>query len=156
MAVIDTPQIVQTTDQLTAVIRLTIPRAEIQKVMGPAIEELMAVVEEQRIGPAGMWFSHHLRMDPDEFDFEVGVPVLAPVAPTGRVQPGQLLASRVARTTYRGSYDGLGAAWGEFNEWIASKGHVAGTDLWEVYRVGPDSTLDPDNWRTELNRPLRA
>lgn len=34
---IDTPQITQSAAQLTAVIRLTIPRAEIQKVMGPAI-----------------------------------------------------------------------------------------------------------------------
>ncbi len=31
---IDTPQITQSTEVLTAVIKLTVPRAEIQKVMG--------------------------------------------------------------------------------------------------------------------------
>ena len=39
---IDTPEIVQTTAQQTAVIHLTIPRDQIQTVMGPAIEEVSA------------------------------------------------------------------------------------------------------------------
>lgn len=46
--------------------------------------------------------------------------------PTGRVKPGELpAASKVARTVYHGSYEGLGAAWSE-----------------------------PASWRTELNQPL--
>jgi hypothetical protein len=28
--------------------------------------------------------------------------------------------------------------------------------LWELYSVGPQSTPDPANWRTELNRPLKT
>ncbi len=85
---IDTPQITETTAQHAAVIRLTIPRAEIQQAMGPAIGEVMAAVGEQGIGPAGPVFSHHFKMDPEIFDFEVGVPVASPVTPVGRVQPG--------------------------------------------------------------------
>ncbi len=82
---LDKPQIVRTEAQLTAVIRLTIPRAEIQTVMGPAIAEVMAAVAAQGLAPAGPVFSHHLRMDSDTFDFEVGVPLKAPVSATGRV-----------------------------------------------------------------------
>ena len=55
---LDAAQITQTAAQLTAVIRLTIPREEIRKVMGPGIRELLA--------PAGPIFSHHLRMDSDK------------------------------------------------------------------------------------------
>ena len=44
---LDKPSIVQTTAQPTAVIRLTIPRAEIQNVMGPGYRELMAAVAAQ-------------------------------------------------------------------------------------------------------------
>lgn len=51
-------------------------------------------------------------MDPDTFDFEVGVPVAAPVAAAGRVKPGELPAATVARTVYHGDYSGLGEAWG--------------------------------------------
>ena len=93
-------------------------------------------------------------MKPDIFDFELGVPVTVPVAAAGRVKPGQLPATRVARTVYRGPYEGLGAAWGEFHAWIAAEGHTPGTDLWECYVAGPQSNPDPVTWRTELNRPL--
>ena len=151
---IDTPEITQTTARTTAIIRLTIPRAEIRNVMRPGIGELMAVVTAQGIGPAGPLYSHHLKMDPDTFDFELGVPVTAPVAPTGRVQAGQLPAARVARTVYHGGYEGLGAAWGEFIAWIEANGHTPASNLWEYYVTGPESGPDPATWRTELNRPL--
>lgn len=152
---IETPQIVQTADQLTAVIHLTIPRADIQREMGAAITELAGVVAAQGIGPAGPWISHHLRMSPDAFNFEVAVPVLAPVTPVGRVMPGRLPAARAMRSTYSGGYDGLAHAWGELQGWIVAEGFTPGTDLWEVYRVGPDASANPADWRTDLYQPLR-
>ena len=151
---LDTPQITQTAAQLTAIIRLTIPRKEMRKVMGPGIGELIAAVAAQGIGPAGPWFTHHLRMDPNTFDFEIGVPVTAPVVAVGRVRAGQLPATNVARTVFRGAYEGLGAAWSEFDAWIAANGHTPASDLWECYVAGPESNPDPATWRTELNRPL--
>lgn len=151
---IDTPHITRTAAQLTAIIHLTIPREEIQDVMGPGMGELMAAVAAQGITRSGPLFSHHLRMDPDTFDFEIGVPVTAPVAAAGRVTPGQLPATKVARTVFHGDYEGLGAAWGEFDAWIAANGHTPGPDLWECYVAGPESDPDPATWRTELNRPL--
>jgi len=151
---LDTPQITQTDAQLTAIIHLTIPREEIRNVMGPGIGELMAAVAAQGIAPTGPWFTHHLRMAPDIFDFEIGVPVNAPVAAAGRVKAGELPATRVARTVYHGAYEGLAAAWAEFDAWIAAEGHTAGPDLWECYVAGPESNPDPATWRTELNRPL--
>ena len=151
---LDTPEITQTANRLTAVIPLTIPRAEIRNVMGPGIGELMATFARQGIAPAGTWFTHHFRMDPGVFDFEIGVPVSAPVAPAGRVKQSRWPAMRVARTVYHGDYEGLGAAWREFDAWISSKGLAAAPDLWECYLVGPESSADPAAWRTELSRPL--
>jgi len=139
---LDKPQIVQTDAQQTAFIHLTVPRAEIRNVMGPGL------------APAGPWFTHHLRMDPDTFDFEICVPVTAPVSAAGRVKAGQLRAATVARTVYHGPYEGLPAAWGEFMDWIAAEGHTPAPDLWERYVAGPESNPDPATWRTELNRPL--
>jgi len=150
---IDTPQITETTAQATAKIHLTIPRDEMQHVMGPGYTELMAVVDEQGIG-AGPWLNHHLKMAPETFDFEISVPVRAAVKPAGRVQPGELPAARVARTVYYGSYEGLGEAWGEFDAWVAANGHTPAANLWEVYVAGPETGPDPANYRTELNRPL--
>lgn len=151
---LDTPQITKTAAQLAAVIHVSIPREEIRTVMGPGLKELMAAVAAQGIAPAGPWFTHHLKMDPKIFDFEIGVPVTKPVEASGRMKPGQLPAVTVARTVYHGGYEGLGAAWGEFHDWIKANGHKPGPDMWEVYLAGPESSHDPAHWRTELNRPL--
>jgi len=151
---IDTPKILTTTEQLTAMIHVTVPRADIQKVMGPGLKEVMAAVAAQGISATGPWFTHHLRMDPKVFDFEICVPVKGKVAPTGRVKPGILAGRRIARTIYHGPYEGLGSAWGEFNAWLEANGHKAAPDLWECYVAGPETGSDPGTWRTELNRPL--
>ena len=151
---LDTPHITHTDACQTAVIHLTIPRAEIRHVMGPGIQELMATVAAQGIGPTGPWFSHHLAMHPDTFDFEIGVPVSGPVTPAGRVRPGILPGGQVARTVLHGDYEGLAAGWEEFLGWIAANGHQEAPDLWEVYVKGPESDPHPGAWRTELNKPL--
>jgi effector-binding domain-containing protein len=152
---IDQPDIVHTESRRAAVIRLTIPREEIRQVMGPAIGELMGTIASQGITPTGPIFTHHLRMDPGIFDFEVGVPVSAVVADTGRVRPGELPAATVARTTYHGPYEDLHSAWSEFDAWVRANGHVAAADLWECYVAGPESSDNPEDWHTELNRRLR-
>lgn len=151
---IDRPQITETTAQLTAMIRLTIPRSEIQSVMGPGIGEVMAVVKAQGLGPVGPCFTHHLKMDPATYDFEICVPVTAPVTPAGRVKPGRVPAVKVARTVYHGDYAKLGEAWGEFKTWIAASGLTMSADLYESYQVGPESSPNPADWRTELSQPL--
>src|ERR1700704_1689302 len=148
---ISAPQIIQTDAQEAAVIRLTIPRSEMMKVFGPAVGELMSALAAQGVEPVGAVFAHHLKMSPDLFDFELGVKVSTPVKATGRVKPGELPAAKVARTVYRGPYEGLPAAWAEFNEWMKANGHEQADNLWELYSVGPQSTPDPAGWRTELN-----
>ena len=153
---IATPWILQTEAHPAAVIRLTVPRSEMMKAFGPAAGEVMAALAGQGVEPVGGIFAHHLKMSPDAFDFELGVKVAAPVQATGRVKPGELPAAKVARAIYSGPYEGLPSAWGEFDTWIKANGYEPADDLWELYSVGPQSTPDPANWRTELNRPLRT
>jgi effector-binding domain-containing protein len=148
------PQIIQTKAEPAAVIHITIPRSEMRSVFGPAVGELMAELARQGVQPMGAVFAHHLQMSPERFDFELGVKVAAEVKPAGRVKPGELPAATVARTIYSGPYEGLPSAWAEFDAWMKSNGHQQAKDLWELYSVGPQSTPDPANWRTELNRPL--
>jgi effector-binding domain-containing protein len=151
---LDTPRIITTDVQDAAVIRLTIPRSEMMTAFGSAVGELMAALAAQGVKPVGALFAHHLTMSPETFDFELGVTVSAPVKVTGRMKPGQLPAAKVARAVYSEPYEGLPAAWGEFNKWLKANGHEQAENLWEVYSVGPQSSPDPANWRTELNRPL--
>ncbi len=152
---IDTPHITDTAAQLVAFIHLTIPRDDIRQVMGPAISEVFSVLAVQGITPTGPWFTHHLRRPNNSFDFKVSVPVATPVIASGRVHPGELPArKKVARTIYSGPYENLGEAWGQLIAWITDNGYTRATDLWECYLVGPESSSDSADFRTELNQPL--
>jgi effector-binding domain-containing protein len=158
---IETPETTQTADQHYAYVHLTIPREEIRTVMGPGIREVYAAIAAQSIPPVGPWFTHHLKRPDEFFDFEICVPVSAPIAAAGRVQAGIWPSMRIARTVYHGDYDkgeyeGLAGAWPKFLDWIAEQGLTTTEDLWERYLVGPETSPDPGDWRTELNKPLLA
>jgi len=153
-ALIDPPVITNTTPQLAAAIHVTVPRSEIRSVMGPGLTEVMTAVKGQGVGPTGPWFTHHLKMNPSTFDFEICVPVSAPVTPTGRVVNREIPSVKVARTIYQGPYERLADGWKEFDRWMTANGHVAGPDLYECYTVGPESSAEAASWRTELRRPV--
>src|SRR4051812_19007837 len=151
---LDEPQIFQTSARLTAFIPVVVPRERIREVMRPGREELMATVAEQGIEITGPWFTHHMRLDPEVFDFEISVPVASGVAASGRVQPGEWPAMTVARTVLHGGYEQLGAAWEEFDERVTALGHVLYPELRETYLVGPSDAAKPAAWRTELTRQV--
>ena len=151
---IEEPQIVETAAQMVATIHFDIPRSEMRDVMGPSISEAMTAAKAQGIGPIGPWFAHHHKVTPESFNFNICVPVSAPVAPIGRVTPWQRPALKVLRTVYRGSYEGLGNAWHEFAVWAEDHGYKTASDLYECYLVGPESGPDSTNWRTELSRAI--
>lgn len=158
---IETPYIVETKEEAAAVIHLQVPRSDLPKVVPAAIGELMKAVSAQGLAPQGPMFMHHLTMSTETFDVEVGFPVVAAIAPTGRVRPSKLPAAKVARTIYQGPYEGLFGAWDAFGKRLESEGLVdrscveRADTLWESYLVGPESTTDQSQWRTELNLPLR-
>lgn len=140
--------------QIAAVIHITVPRDQIQQVMGPAIQEVIAAAAAQGIGPKGPVFAHHFGMTPGIFNFEVGVPVSSAVQPVGRVKPGEIPGTNIVRTVYTGPYEGLGQAWGDFQDIIEAQGHTLGPNLWERYLSGPESSEDSATFRTELNQTI--
>ncbi len=150
------PRIVDAPAVRTAAIHVIVPRERIQEAMGPAIQELFGTVTAQGVGITGPWFTLHHRRPTDTFDFDVCVPVATAVTPAGRVRPGERRAARVARAVHEGDYDGLGAAWGAFQQWLDANGQRTADDFWETYLVGPEAGNDATKYRTQLDRPLLA
>ena len=159
---IENLKIVESAAKVAAVIHLEIPRDRMREEIPPAVQEIKKVIEQQGHAIIGPMFIHHLTLSSKEFDFEIGFPVSAPTHHSGRVKAGALPAAKVARTVYHGNYEGLYGAWEEFGDRLQSDGILAreglrsAATLWEVYVVGPDTTRDPSEWRTELNLPLVA
>jgi effector-binding domain-containing protein len=149
---IDTPQMVQTQELPTAVIRFRIKRPEMMTVFGPAVQELLEVLKAQGIAPASAVFAYHHSMPPGEFDFEMGFVIDRAVKGSGRVVASTLPATKVARTIYRGGYEGLPGAWGEFTAWMTKEGVKQAESLWELYDKGPQTSPDPSKWETVLHR----
>ncbi len=151
---IDIPQILVTDPRHYAFRHLTCPLSDIQKVMGPAVQEVLAAVLNAGLHPTGPWFTHHRHRPVETFDFEVCFPIPTPMQPNGHVHPGIWPAMKVARATYHGAYSGLSAAWAELDRWVNTHSRHPGTQFWEVYTVNPHDDPKPENWRTELNWPL--
>jgi len=152
---IDTPEILDVPAQTSAAIRLDIPATTVRGEMGAGREELTRALADQGVEKTGPWFTHHFKIPDANFYFEICFPVAAGIKPYGRVAPAELAPARVARTIYRGPYDGLGAGWGQFMAWINAQGLSMRGDFWEVYVTGPDDTADPAQYATQLNVPLK-
>jgi effector-binding domain-containing protein len=151
---IETPQLISSPAQLVAAIHIETSRAGMRQVMGPGISEAMSTVKKQGIGPTGPWFAHHHVMTSGAFSFDICVPVSAPVEATGRVKAWQKPLQMVLRTVHHGPYEGLAGAWHEFGEWVKANGYKTASDFYECYLVGPESSSNPADWRTELSRPM--
>ena len=151
---IDPPEIVETPAAEIAFIHVVIPRSQMSEAFGPAIDEVLAALAAQGVTPAGPLFAHHVAMSDEYFDMEVGFPVSKPFTASGRVVPGNRPALKVARTTMSGNYEHLPSAWGEFQEWVDAQGVSQAADIWETYVVGPETSENPDDWRTTMERPL--
>jgi len=151
---IDHPWIEDMPEQAVAYVPIIVARNQIQTVMMPALHEIETALKEQGIASAGHWLTHHHFLKPDQFHFDICVPVARPVMPQGRVRPGILQAQKVARTIHRGPFDELRQAWGAFTAWISAERLPACIDFFECYAKGPETTSDPARWETVLTVPL--
>lgn len=122
---------------------------------------LVPALAERGIEIAGPAFSLHHRMPGATMTFEVGMPVAAPL--DGELEaggitfvPSQLPAAEVATISHLGGYDGLGGAWGDLMQRVASDGRQPGLPFWEVYVTEPSPDMDPSTVRTDLVVPYGA
>ncbi len=148
---ITTPEIVTTTEVPAATIHLVIPGRDMPKYMDPAIQEIIQLLADQGLQPAGPMFSYHHRRPSDTFEFEIGFPVTKAITESGRVKNCKLPAERVVRSVYQGPNEGLAQAWPELQAWVREQGLAESGRFFERYLNNPDEVKDPKDYRTELN-----
>lgn len=170
---IETPKLVKYPGQPHAaavVVHVTIPRDAIQTEMKPAGHpgNLSRFLAEQQVKP--IWVRSLLitclTQSSETFDFEVGFPVTETssslsIIETGRVKNSSLPSGTMAYTCHVGPYEELHAAWTEFEKWFNNSDNTElknlqkGETLFEIYRIGPETTSDASQWRTELYQTLK-
>ncbi len=123
--------------QPTAVIRAHVPVEGIPAFLGGAFGEVLGVLAAQGLHPTGPPFARY-GMGGDGFDVEAGFPSSAQVSPTGRVEACELPGGPAIVVLHRGPYDGVAAAYGAVEEWLAANQWTATGAPWESYLDGPE------------------
>jgi effector-binding domain-containing protein len=155
------PQITERAEQHYAGIPATVPMDGISAAVDDAFPELFGWLAGQGIPPAGAPFIRYLVIDmAGELQLELGVPVAAPIAASGRIQPGTLPGGRYAVLRHTGPYDGLVASNGALLQWAAEHGiefdaSAAGeVSTWrgraEHYLTNPAKEPDPAKWEVDV------
>jgi effector-binding domain-containing protein len=139
--------------QLALTVRKRVTMATIAQAMGEAFGAIMAHVEAGGAQYAGPPFALY----PDEMADEFDAVICMPVAPGATAGPGvdleEVPGGTVASTMHTGPYDGVGAAYGEVQAWLAANGKQPGGPPREVYLNEPGTVPDAE-LLTEIDWPF--
>lgn len=133
----------------TAVVRAEVPVPNIGEFLGGAFGEVMGAISAVGVFPAGPPFARYDFVQvptgdaPEAFLVEAGFPVSAPVAPSGRVEPGTLPGGPAAVTVHVGPYQNVAAAYSAIEGWLGEQSMVATGAPWESYLDDPAEVPEP-------------
>lgn len=147
----------ETKPQLAASVRGTTGWADIGPFVANALAEIFRVAGEQGMrfaGPAYVLY-HSAEATEADIDLEVGMPVVEPIEPAGRVGVATIAGGLVAATVHCGPYEEIGPAYRALGEWVQEHGHETAGPPREVYIVGPEQVAEPGALRTEILWPIR-
>lgn len=134
--------------QLTAVVKATVPFAEIPNAQRSARAAVSAALPSLEAGPAGRPVTRFRTPASGALDMEIGTIVGKSFAHHGEVMLSELPAGRAAHFKLKGPFDGMPGAWQTLFAWCqAEKLALAGVN-WEIYM--PWEGVDPAELETDL------
>lgn len=151
---------VQLEPKPVASIRATVPTADLGAHVGDRLGALLGYLRQHGVQPAGPPFVRYHTFGETETDFELGIPVVEPVAGEGRIAGSELPGGPAISTWHIGAHDTLGDAYARISAWLQAHGREPAGASWEVYywidpSQGDTATLpDPSSWRTQLIQPI--
>lgn len=143
-----TCSIVTVERQLTAVVRASVPFAEIPATQRSARAKVGAALSSLEAGPVGR--SHtRFRMPGDgKLEMEIGTIVARSFAARGDVVSSDLPAGRAAHFQLRGPFEGMPGAWQILFDWCKAEQLALAGINWEIY--SPWEGVDPTKLETDL------
>ncbi len=142
-------------EQLTAVVRATMPAAFLDGWLPGAFEAVDDYLTGAGIAPGGPAFARYAYCD-GEVAVEAGYPVPVEIQGNAWVQASMLPAGPVAIVGHRGSQADLDRADVALRRWIDANGHQPAGPHWEVFHTDPLVEPDPLRWRSELVAPYEV
>jgi effector-binding domain-containing protein len=134
--------------RLTAVVRATVPFAEIPTAQRSARAAIDAALPALEAEPHGRPLTRFATPAKDALEMEIGTIVGRSFAGRGQVVSSELPAGRAAHFQLKGPFDGMPGAWHTLFAWCqAEKLELAGIN-WEIYM--PWEGVDPGKLETDL------
>jgi effector-binding domain-containing protein len=140
--------------QPIAAMHLSVPQEEIGEAMSRAFPAIFEAVGAAGATPAGPPMARYFDFGDPIIDFECAIPVAAPFAGHGDVQPSSVGGGEAAVCLHVGPYDTISQTWEAMTAWVGEQGRSPGGPGWESYLTGPDEEPDPSKWVTEVCMPL--
>ena len=126
--------------------------------MDPLVDELFAEIGKSQIAPTGPFVAVFFDKEYKEKDVEVEVAVpiaAAEVNLTGRVSLKDLEGyEEMASHTRVEPYDDFTPAYQELMEWVQTNGYQIIGPNREIYMVGPEADVAPEEYVTEIQFPV--
>jgi AraC family transcriptional regulator len=136
-------------------IRGVTTRAMLDRTIAEYLTEIWHDLDGRDLQPSGPPFTRIHQADRRQVEVEAGFPVPAGTAGRGRIEAGELPGGEVVSTMHTGPYEDLPAAGDALDRWVQEHGRTPAGPNWEVYWTDPGEVLDPEEWRTEVVKPLR-
>lgn len=149
-------EIKELADQPVLGVRFKTDMSNISENLGKAYGSLFAYLGKMGEFPAGPPFClyHDEEYKEEDTDLEACVPTAKLLPGEGDVKGYELSGARVASTLHMGSYEQIGDAYQELMPWISDQGYRPASPCREVYLVGPDTSENPAEYRTEIICPI--
>jgi len=147
-------EIVERTEQPTAVVHEIVPTGELPQFFSRAFGQAFSALQAQGLTPAGPPFALYFGLPGDEVEVEAGFPATEEVADQGPVHAGLLPGGRCAHAVHVGPYDSMSRTYAELQQWMREQHLHPHEEMVEVYLSDPKEQPDPAYWRTEILWPV--
>ena len=126
---------------------------DIGATLADILPRVVRAIAEQGAEPAGMPFMRYFSMDGHSMRAAAGMPVHAPLAGSGDIEPHILPGGRALTATHLGDYEGVGMAWQQVWNRARELGAEVRFGGWDVYANDPES-VPPEEIETRIYLPL--
>jgi len=135
-------------------IRRRIAPSDMQQTLGECFGKLFTHAAKAGLPIAGWPMCRYVSTGLGLWTIDPAIPLAAPAAAEGEMQPDVLRGGWVALGIHAGPYDQLPDTNAAIEKWIEANGYKATGIAWEHYVTDPGEHPDPKDWRTEVYWPL--
>ncbi len=127
---------------------------ELPEIFESSFARLISYLEEIGEDIAGPPFAVYHTFPMDEFDMEMGLPVIRAIPGKDDIISRQIGIEDAASTIHTGPYEEIEAAYVALAEWINKNGHEPTGESYEFYLNDPGTT-SPEDLQTIIFMPLK-